>query len=101
MPEVSGAGGRISAMRPTITTMLSYNNCDLPTKAVGARRAGLAKQLLKLIWSLLDEPNNYGRFEDGDEHEEFCDQSRETQGQRSASAIVHRRGFVWGEKPQE
>ena len=90
MPEVSGAAARISAMRPTITTIPSLNNSDLHTKAVGGRRAGLANQLLKLIWKSTDEPNNYGRFEDVNEHEEFGDQSRETQGQRSGGAWVHR-----------
>jgi len=53
--------------------------------------AALANQLLKPGLEFYSTGlTNYGRFEGGDDHEEFDDQSRETQGQRSVGAIVHR-----------
>src|ERR1700752_565614 len=50
MPEVSGASGRISAMRPTITTMPHVQTpiCSLMRLLLAA--LALANKLLRLIW---------------------------------------------------
>jgi len=99
MPEVPGAGGCISEMPPTIATTLALNNSHLLTKAPGARRSRFGKPVAHADLEVHSTSlTNDGRFEGGDEHEQFGDQSRETQGQRSGSAIVHHWLFVCGKK---